>query len=208
MRTRSGRRAGKRGATATPSPFLSAGRDRLFAPERYTSRANLFSSDETRPRAPQASQFDGAGCLAQHRGLSLQTCSPPTAKAPGTQLALAFFPALKKPPQTCRSPGWPSCQRRWIYFKCCTHCPRSEDTGMGPATRITPSGHEPELTRSQIPQPGLGLPPSGRRPGYRGGRLSQGKHLEIQEPRESRARERGCPTRQPPPALPTPAPPE
>lgn len=63
MRTRSGRRAGKRGATATPSPFLSAGRDRLFAPERYTSRANLFSSDETRPRYLTALQRTAGGDL-------------------------------------------------------------------------------------------------------------------------------------------------
>lgn len=57
-------------------------------------------------RAPQASQFDGAGCLAQHRGLSLQTCSPPTAKAPGTQLCSRLF--------SCPEEASPNLQVSWV----------------------------------------------------------------------------------------------
>ena len=98
-----------------------------------------------------------------------QSWDPLTARSQGpqTQRSSRLPPPLKEPPrgspgrsprprEPCWPPGRPSCQRRWVYFRFCTQCPRPEDAGTGPATRVTPCQRDPELTQSQLPQRGSG----------------------------------------------------
>lgn len=103
--------------------------------------------------APQASQPDG-----KERAHRPQPRSPnpalisPSSSPKGASPEFPGSSPSSRPREPRWPPGGPSCQGRWVYFRSCIQCPHPEDAGTGPATRVTPLQHDPELRWTQFLQ--------------------------------------------------------
>ncbi|XDA74538.1 hypothetical protein R6Z07F_004761 [Ovis aries] len=78
---------------------------------------------------------------------SLISCRPKL--PPGASPEFPGSSPSSRPREPRWPPGGPSCQGRWVYFRSCIQCPHPEDAGTGPATRVTPLQHDPELSPSR-----------------------------------------------------------